>query len=199
MRIAAWGARFERFGEQVVELCGGEVQFVALQDDLGFGVSLRVRSRGRPIDGFELRVHLVARCPDCGLVTARPQIRKQAGLPVPDGDIDALRTARRQVGEDLVYLGCALPSTDAFPGWPDLLGLHRDIVQARAVDAKVQRGAILALVDSQLETFENAQSLLRFLEERIALTATLAGLSAQPGAGIVRGWTSRGTVRTWAS
>jgi len=105
-----------------------------------------------------------------------PPASKDGGLPVPDGDIDALRKARREVGEDLVYLGRALPRTDAFPGWPDLLSLHRDIVQARAVDAKVQRGTILALVDSQLETFQKAQSLLRFLEERIALTATLAGL-----------------------
>ena len=103
-----------------------------------------------------------------------PPQTKDGTLPFDDAAINSLRRARMTVGGDLPYLGCTLPSPDAFPVWADMLGLHRDLVKAKSIDAGVNEGAILALVDARLETFERAQSLGRFLEDRMALKVKLA-------------------------
>lgn len=103
-----------------------------------------------------------------------PPPTKDGTLPFDDAAVNALRRARITVGEDLPYLGCTLPSPDAFPVWADMLGLHRDLVKAKSIDASVHQGAILALVDSRLETFEKAQALGKFLEDRMTLKAKLA-------------------------
>lgn len=104
-----------------------------------------------------------------------PPATKDGVLPFDDAAVAALRRARMAVSSDLAYLGSSLPAPEAFPIWADLLGLHRDLVKAKSIDASVTQGDILALVDSRLETFEKAQALVKFLEDRIALKAKLAG------------------------
>lgn len=102
-----------------------------------------------------------------------PPATKDGLLPFDDAAIASLRSARIAVGPDLGYLGCSLPAADAFPLWTDLLGLHRDLVKAKSIDASVAQGNILALVDSRLETFEKAQALVKFLDERMTLKVKL--------------------------
>ena len=104
-----------------------------------------------------------------------PPATKDGALPFDDAAVVALRRARMAVGTDLAYLGCSLPAADAFPVWAHLLGLHRDLVKAKSIEVSVIQGDILALVDSRLETFEKAQALVKFLDDRIALKAKLAG------------------------
>jgi len=98
-----------------------------------------------------------------------------SGLPFNDEDINALRRSRMRVGDDIVYVGCSLPAPDSFPAWADLLGLHRDLVRAKSIDSSVTQGSVLALVDARLETFEKAQALATFIDERLAVKAKLAG------------------------
>jgi very-short-patch-repair endonuclease len=97
-------------------------------------------------------------------------------LPFTDDDINALRRARMRVGDDIGYVGRSLPAQSDFPSWPELLGLHGDLVRARSIDASVSQGSVFALIDSRLETFERAQALVKFLDERLALKAKLAGI-----------------------
>jgi len=104
-----------------------------------------------------------------------PPATKDGVLPFDEAAVIALRRARMVVGADLAYLGCSLPASDDFPIWTDLLGLHRDLVKAKSIDVCVAQGDILALVDSRLETFEKAQALVKFLEDRMALKAKLSG------------------------
>ncbi len=104
-----------------------------------------------------------------------PPAIKDGKLQFDDSDISALRQARIKVGVDLSYLHSSLPSTGDFPTWQDLVGLHRDLIKAKAIDASVAEGGLLALVDSQPETFEKAQKLAVFLDERNAVKAKLAG------------------------
>lgn len=104
-----------------------------------------------------------------------PPPAKKEQLPFDDSHINALRQARLKVGDDLPYLGASLPAPDAFPAWPDLAGVHRDLVRARAIDANVAQGAILRLVDSTAETLDKAQALATFIDERAALGARIAG------------------------
>jgi very-short-patch-repair endonuclease len=96
-------------------------------------------------------------------------------LPFDENAVNALRRARMTVSDDLGYVGGTLPALDDFPVWSDILGLHRDLVQAKAIDASVTQGRHFALVDSRLETFEKAQTLAKFLDDRMALKVKLAG------------------------
>ncbi len=102
-----------------------------------------------------------------------PHPAKDGELPFDNAQISALRTARLKVSKDLEYVGCPLPSIDEFPVWEELLALHNDLLRAKAIQARVDRGNLLALIDSRLETFERAQSLQRFVDERAALIARL--------------------------
>lgn len=104
-----------------------------------------------------------------------PPTTKDGALPFDGAAVVALRRARMVVGADLGYLGCSLPAADAFPVWADLMGLHCDLVKSKSIEASVTQGDILALVNSRLETFENAQAFVQFLEDRMALKAKLAG------------------------
>ncbi len=104
-----------------------------------------------------------------------PPASQDGTLPFDEAAINALRRARMAVGENLPYLGCTLPVPDDFPVWADMLGLHRDLVKSRSIDACVSSGAVLALVDARLETFEKAEALGKFMEDRMALKAKLAG------------------------
>lgn len=98
-----------------------------------------------------------------------------AELPFGEPDINALRTARMTVRDDLPYAGVSLPTADSFPPWSDLLGVHRDLLQARAIDVSVTQGDYYRLANTRLETFEKAQLFVKFLEERKALRAKLLG------------------------
>lgn len=130
--------------------------------------------QGREVTPEELSKVVLGQAESHQWFDDEPPSSKDVTLPFDDAAINALRRARMTVGEDLTYLGCTLPSSDDFPVWADMLGLHRDLVKAKSIDASVTQGAVLALVDSRLETFEKAQALVKFLEDRLALKANLA-------------------------
>ena len=87
-------------------------------------------------------------------------------LVVTDANVTALRQARKAVGDDLVYVGTTIPKAEEFPQWVDMLALHRDLARAKTIEAKVEKGAVLALADATLETFDKAKQLAEFLELR---------------------------------
>ncbi len=98
-------------------------------------------------------------------------------LQFDERSIGALRQARLRVGKDVDYLDSSLPVSDDFPTWPDLLSLHRDMIKAKDIDARVSDGTILDLIDSTSGTSENALALLRFLTERAALQEKVTSYS----------------------
>lgn len=104
-----------------------------------------------------------------------PSGSKSGALPVDDAAINSLRRARLTVGADIVYVGCTLPTVDTFPPWNDLVGLHRDLVKAKAIDFNVLQGSTLALIDAQPSTFQKAQLLVKFLDDRLTLKTKLLG------------------------
>lgn len=92
-----------------------------------------------------------------------PEVEK---LAVSDADIVALRQARKVVDNDLVYVGTTIPKAEELPQWIDILALHRDLIRAKTIEAKVKKGAVLALADASLERFDKAKQLAEFLEQR---------------------------------
>jgi very-short-patch-repair endonuclease len=105
-----------------------------------------------------------------------PPPSEDGALPFTDEDIVALRQARITVGEDLSYWNSHLPENELLPRWADLLGLHSDIVRAKAIETTVTECGLYPLVDSRVDTFERAQRLLTFLQERTALQKALAAV-----------------------
>lgn len=91
--------------------------------------------------------------------------------------IGSLRQSRLRVGKDISYLESSLPVSDDFPAWPEILSLHRDLIKAKDIDARVSGGMILDVVDSTPETYENAAKLLKFLNERASLKDKIAAFS----------------------
>jgi len=93
-----------------------------------------------------------------------------------ESDIASLRQARAKAGRDLdAYLSASLPPNDDLPAWTDLAVLHRDILQSKTIDARVENGSVLTLIDSKYETFNFAQKLLDFLDQYVALKTKLHG------------------------
>ena len=90
-------------------------------------------------------------------------------LPFTEGDINALRQARINVGDDLLYLKTSVPPVDAFPGWAVLHELHRDLSRSKAIETEISLGSVMSLKDSTFETFEAARGLMTFLDRRSAL------------------------------
>jgi very-short-patch-repair endonuclease len=60
-----------------------------------------------------------------------------------DSDIANLRNAKDTLGEDLCYLGVPLPEIDAFPPPAVVLETHRDLQRLAALEAEIDRGAVL--------------------------------------------------------
>lgn len=95
-----------------------------------------------------------------------------------EDDINALRQARIQAGQDLAYLNCSVPTADYFPAWNDLADLHRDLVRLQSIERSIAVGSILPLKDSTYETFECAKRLVEFIHNRQALKAKLSQLGS---------------------
>lgn len=131
--------------------------------------------QGKDVNPEELAKLIIGQADEHEWFDDEPPPTTATVLPFGEPDISALRQARLKVGENLCYLNCSLPATDEFPAWVDLLGLHRDIVRTRAIEANVTRGNILALVDSRYETFEKALAAIKFLDDRLTLKTKLAG------------------------
>jgi very-short-patch-repair endonuclease len=98
-------------------------------------------------------------------------------LKLDERAIGALRQARLRVGKDISYLDSSLPVSDDFPAWAEILSLHRDLIKAKDIDARVLAGAILDLIDSTPETYEKAASFLNFLSQRASLKEKVATFS----------------------
>ena len=67
--------------------------------------------------------------------------------------------------------------SDDFLAWPELLSLHRDLIKAKVIDARVSDGTILDLIDSTPGKYVEAAALLTFLTERDALRQKVASYS----------------------
>lgn len=106
-------------------------------------------------------------------------------IAVTEDEITALREARKMVGNNIAYVGSSIPKANEFPVWVDLLALHRDLVNAKKIEAAVEKGIVLPLIDGTLETFEKANQLSDFLEER-QQTANRLSSASMPWVSVFR-------------
>jgi len=77
-----------------------------------------------------------------------------------NGDILELRSARRELGPDMVYLGCSLPQLAEFPELRELVRVHQDLSQFARLSSQIQNGNVPSLADSGAEGIAAAQNVL---------------------------------------
>lgn len=94
------------------------------------------------------------------------ELPENVAIAVTDEEITILRQSRKLVGKNIAYVGCSIPKASDFPAWVDFLALHRDLVRAKTIEAAVEKGVVLPLIDSTSETFTKADKLSEFLEQR---------------------------------
>lgn len=130
--------------------------------------------QGKDVTPEELAKLVLGQADEHAWFDDEPPASKDGRLPFTGEDVNALRQARMRVGTDLPYVGSVLPRPEDLASWTDLSGLHRDLVKAKSIDASVNQGSVFALVDASLPTFEKAQELAAFLDERQAVKARVA-------------------------
>jgi very-short-patch-repair endonuclease len=101
-------------------------------------------------------------------------ITEQFRPQIADSDITALRTARRELGSDIHYLGTSLPQLVNFPEAADLLRLHRDLSQYEELRGQIQDGSVPALAGSSDEAMEEVRLLATKLSRLEALTDSIS-------------------------
>lgn len=87
-----------------------------------------------------------------------------------NADIARLREARREVTNDMHYLGLKLPEISSFYDIHKLLSIHEDLSRHAELEAAVDSGDLPPLVDSQSDTIKDASILLEKIKSFFDLT-----------------------------
>lgn len=81
-----------------------------------------------------------------------------------EDDMAAVRLARRQVGEDLVYLGATLPDADGLPTAEQVGVLHKALTSLKNLDHEIAEVPGLAVRGNTAEIHQAVQDLLKSVE-----------------------------------
>lgn len=96
-----------------------------------------------------------------------------------EDDMAAVRLARRQVSEDLVYLGTSLPDADGLPTAEQVGELHKALISLKNLDHEIAEVPGLAVRGNTTEIHQAVQDLLKSVElarrEVESLEAATAG------------------------
>ncbi|TAL92370.1 MAG: DUF559 domain-containing protein [Rhodanobacter sp.] len=84
--------------------------------------------------------------------------------PLTEEEVANLRQSRRQVGDDLAYLGTKLPQADQLPGASRVAELHRMITSLRHLDEDMASAPNLALLGNTQEVHGTAATLLKTVQ-----------------------------------
>jgi len=76
-----------------------------------------------------------------------------------DHDIVVLRSARSEIGDDIVYLNASLPQIIEFPDSKSILQIHQDLRHLDRLKQEVEAGNVPDLIDTTDETIDAAVSL----------------------------------------
>ena len=79
-------------------------------------------------------------------------------------DIARLREARRQLGQDIDYAACSLPTLAQLPDARLLLQAHRDLARFRSLIAEARSGRVPPLADASQASLTTAQDLSAEIE-----------------------------------
>jgi very-short-patch-repair endonuclease len=102
----------------------------------------------------------------------------QHGPPLDAAEAQALRDARRKLGNDLVYVSARLPSSYALLP-PEAVGrLHDALVGITEIDEAEAHGKLRALLSLSPDVLEQARNMLVVMEEATVLVGELESLES---------------------
>jgi very-short-patch-repair endonuclease len=93
--------------------------------------------------------------------------------PLDTVETAMLRLARHRLGEDLIYVGARLPSSQALLSAEDVGRLHDVLVSMRDIEAAQASGSLLALRAATPEILDEARQLLAQVEAAMQLAEEL--------------------------
>lgn len=109
-----------------------------------------------------------------------PPLRQDGSPSMDEAAPNGVRPARMKSTDTLVYLGCSLPALEDFPAWADLLELHRELVEAKAIAPGSTQANFPEVTGSRPETLQKVRELVKLLEDRLTLKTRLASHAHQP-------------------
>lgn len=81
-----------------------------------------------------------------------------------EDDMAAVRLARRQVGDDLAYLGALLPDADGLPTAAQMSQLHQTLTSLKAIEHEISEAPGVAVRGNTTEVCQPVEALLKSVE-----------------------------------
>ena len=100
---------------------------------------------------------------------------------VSEEDVAAAREVRKALGENLLYLGKALPSVSDLPDAAMITAVHEDLVHAKGLDEEVTNHNVPVLSLSTPRATERAGKLLEAIERIVSMFKDLELGAVAPG------------------
>jgi very-short-patch-repair endonuclease len=97
----------------------------------------------------------------------------EQGPPLSEEEVGVLRTVRRTLGEDLVYVQAVVPSADDLLSIDKIAVLHDVLSRIRVIEAEITTGSLLPLKAMMPDVLQAARHLVTYLEESIAIAEML--------------------------
>lgn len=124
-----------------------------------------VKLTGEEIDPQDAAREVVAGEGQYEWIQDRIGVEPQFDPKFGDEDVVHLRKARRQLGNDIRYVGCLLPQIADFPTVKQLLEVHQALRQYAALSRALEEGKVPPLSSASQTTLGEAQSLLEKTEK----------------------------------
>ena len=103
--------------------------------------------------------------------------------PISEEEAGVLRTARRTLGENLVYIQAVIPSADELLPSAKIALLHEVLSRMKVIETEIATGALLSLKAMTPDVLQAARDLAGCLDESIAIAEMLGEVEG--------GWTEQ--------
>jgi hypothetical protein len=134
-------------------------------DEIGRCAIAPVELEGEQVEPLKAAREIVAEAERSAWLEDIIDATPEFGSLFSEGDIAALRQARKSLSRDLAYLGIAIPRPEDLPDDDSVLTAHRDLSRAEALRRQIEAGDLVELIDRKDETIDRVVTLLATLRK----------------------------------
>ncbi|MFZ5557227.1 MAG: AAA domain-containing protein [Pseudomonadota bacterium] len=145
-------------------------------DEIAMAQLSDVSVDGAPMRAQKLAELVVAGRESFGWFDDDVELRPENAPPLNDDEAAELRSARRKLGTDLVYVNVSVPPVDALPQSKGIAALHQVLARMKEIEAQVTDGKLRPLKSVTPAVLEAARDLVARIDEAAALLAEIASL-----------------------
>ncbi len=124
----------------------------------------RIEMEGESIDPLEAAQEVGSHAGEFEWISDALGVGPQYAPRFNSEDVARLRDARRQLGQDIEYAECSLPTLAQLPDAGLLLQAHRDLARFRTLIAEARSGRVPPLADASQASLATAQDLSAEIE-----------------------------------